>query len=158
MSSLRAVPRSKLEGDLSDLRTQIATAEAQISAIRSEMEARLAEPIKTVSGLKAKATEISNEIGRREANDAIVPTVSDHALIRYIERVHGIDIEHIRSSLLDKAALGIKTGAASVRVDDCTLVIKGSTVVTVMVDEKKAPVVRKMTRARRERMEEEDAA
>ncbi|MDO6966955.1 hypothetical protein [Rhizobium alvei] len=157
MTSYRSVPRSKLEADLSQLRAEIADAQALANSIRIEMQARLAEPLAVIGRLEKKADEIDAEIKRREQNDAIVPTVSDHALLRYIERVHEVDIEQIRGILLEKAEAAIKAGASAVRLDDCTLVIRGSSVVTVKVEQKREKP-KKMTRAKRQQFEDYEHA
>lgn len=153
MASLKAIPRNKLEDELSEIETSIGGTEAAIAAIRTEMETRLALPLQELSKLKAKAGEYRDEIRRREAADAIVPTVSDHALLRYIERVHGIEIEEIRSWLLEKADAAIRLGAYAVQLQDCRLVIKGATVVTVVTEEK-VEKPKKLSRARREILED----
>lgn len=153
MSSLKAVPRNKLETDLDESRAAVAKVEAAIATIRTEMETRLSGPLAEVSKLRQRSVEIRSELQRREAADAIVPTVSDHALIRYIERVHGIPMEAIRQQILLKAENAIRLGAGAVRLEDCTLVIKGSTVVTVKADDKNLQPVKKLTRAQREQRE-----
>lgn len=64
--------------------------------------------------------------------------VSDHALLRYLERVQGIDIEAMRASIevrLDRAAsaaelLGIPT--YSVRLDGVGFVVRSGAVTTVL--------------------------
>lgn len=59
--------------------------------------------------------------------------VSDHALVRFIERVHGIDLDDIRSELLSDVVIsGMKAGATKIHLSDCTLIIKGYTIVTVV--------------------------
>ncbi|WP_271024933.1 hypothetical protein [Rhizobium sp. RCAM05973] len=152
MASLKAVPRNKLEDDLSNLVTEIAGAESTITAIRTEMEVRLAQPLQELSRLKAKASEYRDEIKRREAADSLVPAVSDHALLRYIERVHGIEIETIRSYLLERADSAIRLGASAVHLEDCRLIIKGHSVVTVVTEER-VEKPKKLSRARREQLE-----
>lgn len=62
------------------------------------------------------------------------PRITDHAVLRYIERVHGVDVEKIRSQLLtDAVKLAARTGASKVKRHDCTLVLKSDAVVTVVV-------------------------
>jgi hypothetical protein len=67
--------------------------------------------------------------------------VSDHALLRYIERVAGVDIEALREKLVQQLARG--AGAAStfdadhyvVRFPDAGYVVKNGVVVTVLLPE-----------------------
>lgn len=154
MASLKAVPRNKLETDLTELQRQAAALEAQIEAIRTETAERLKTPLESLSRLKTALDEINHELSDRRARDAMVPSISDHALLRYIERVHGIDIQALRQGLLtDNTVKAIKAGAAAVKTEECTLVIRDMTVVTVMVEEKR-PKPKKLSRARLEQMED----
>lgn len=59
--------------------------------------------------------------------------VTEHALLRYLERVHGIDLEDIRRRMLtDKAVALIKNfKTGKIPSDDCRLVVKDGTVITV---------------------------
>ncbi len=61
-------------------------------------------------------------------------TITDHALLRFIERVKGIDIEACRAEMQSPALdAAVKAGASYVRRGDGTrLVIRGSSVVTVL--------------------------
>lgn len=61
--------------------------------------------------------------------------ISDHALLRYMERVQGIDVEDLKDDLLRryptlKAAL--KSGATSITVDGISFVMKNGTVTSVI--------------------------
>lgn len=59
-------------------------------------------------------------------------TVSDHALIRYLERTGQLDPQAFRELILtpDRIA-AIKAGANSIKVDGVEMVVRGQTVVTV---------------------------
>ena len=68
----------------------------------------------------------------REINSA-EPRVTDHALVRYIERVHGVNMDKLKENILtDAARLAIKCGARRVKAQDYSLVIVGNAVVTVL--------------------------
>lgn len=63
-----------------------------------------------------------------------VPTVSDHAVLRWIERVHGVDLEAVREQILDQGREAwLAQGAVSVQVPELkvTLIAKDGCVVTV---------------------------
>lgn len=45
------------------------------------------------------------------------PRVTDHAVIRYLERVRGMDIAAIRNEIASKVARGVALGAKRVTVD-----------------------------------------
>jgi len=83
--------------------------------------------------MRTRLGQIDAELARREAADKLVPSVSDHALLRYIERAHGIDIEALRDKVLTPNVItAIKTGASAVKSPIGTMVIKGNTVVTFL--------------------------
>lgn len=58
--------------------------------------------------------------------------VTDHAVIRYLERVEGIDIETIRRRIGRVADVGLTAGAAGVISDGFIYRIEAGVVVTVM--------------------------
>ena len=59
------------------------------------------------------------------------PKVSDHALIRYFERHHGLNFNATRQEILSKSVrAAIKCGADGVKTDIGTFKISGNTVTT----------------------------
>lgn len=76
-------------------------------------------------------------IERKIASLEAEPCVSDHAIVRYIERVYGIDIEAIKAELLtEDAREQIKiVGSGKIPSGPFTLVVKRGTVVTVLTEE-----------------------
>lgn len=62
------------------------------------------------------------------------PYVTDHALLRYMERVMGIEVEKIREQMISETLrLGVEMGAASVKLGTGErMVLQGSTIVTVL--------------------------
>lgn len=71
--------------------------------------------------------------------------VSDHAVLRYLERVCGVDIEGIRRGLLTpevKAAMRLK--ATSVTIQGVTFRLKDSSVVTVIETKRSPRLVRQV--------------
>lgn len=88
------------------------------------------------------------------------PGITDHAVIRYLERSMSLDVESLRERMRTPALRqAMLTGAHSVSFEDVKLVIVGSNVVTVLDGPKKA-VVKKHpkppTRKQRELMEMEE--
>jgi hypothetical protein len=60
-------------------------------------------------------------------------SVTDHALLRYMERVLDIPVEQIRRSILtDAVVLGMAMKALSVRATDHQVVIQGRAVTTIL--------------------------
>jgi hypothetical protein len=64
--------------------------------------------------------------------DPKIIAVSDHAILRWLERVEGMDIVALRLQLATSAAVGLKYGAERVIVGSGKLVIEDGTVVTVL--------------------------
>jgi hypothetical protein len=58
--------------------------------------------------------------------------VSDHALIRYLERVHGIDMEFFRQCAATEAEDAAKAGARAAKIGDNWFMMDGHVLVTVL--------------------------
>lgn len=58
--------------------------------------------------------------------------VSDHAVLRYLERAHGLDVEAVRAHLAGHAVSAVRLGAIAVRIDGVKLVIEDGVIVTVI--------------------------
>lgn len=57
--------------------------------------------------------------------------VTDHAVLRYLERACGVDIEAVRAEIARAVRRGVATGACGVRRDGLNFRLAGATVVTV---------------------------
>lgn len=57
--------------------------------------------------------------------------VTDHAIIRYLERACGVDVDAIRAEIARTVRRGVAQGASGVRVDGLNYRLAGATVVTV---------------------------
>lgn len=57
--------------------------------------------------------------------------VTDHALVRYLERVKGMDVEAIRRMIGRKVDRGVKQGASGVISGGMVYKLQGRTVVTI---------------------------
>lgn len=57
--------------------------------------------------------------------------VTDHALIRYIERVRGVDLDAVRREISNKVETGVEHEAGAVIKDCNRYVLDGNVVVTV---------------------------
>ena len=58
-------------------------------------------------------------------------TITDHAVVRYLERVMGVDIDALRAEIAAKAQLGLEMEASAVKVDGFSYRIEGRHIVTV---------------------------
>lgn len=61
-----------------------------------------------------------------------VPFVTDHALLRYLQRARGIDIELIRDHVALLCAPAVNVGAKNLCHDEVTYVFRDGAVVTVL--------------------------
>ena len=108
--------------------TQLNRDLARIKSEKHSLGNQLAELNTRASELKLQRDKIIAENKRK--NDKI--TVSDHAIIRYLERVMGYDIENIRERILsDPVRDSIKLGANSVKTAEATFVVHDNVIVTV---------------------------
>jgi hypothetical protein len=86
--------------------------------------------------------------------------VSDHAVLRFLERVHGLDIEAVRAEIAWRAERGAAAaeviGEMQYRIvwPGFTLVVRGERVVTVIPDDAPRPLGRGPRRASRLAAEE----
>lgn len=62
--------------------------------------------------------------------------ITSHALLRYIERVKGVDIEALRDEILsDEVCEALSAGATGVTVNGVKMVAERGVIVTVLADE-----------------------
>lgn len=81
--------------------------------------------------LSIKKKELA-DINKKINQYADEPYLSQHALLMYIKRIHGIDIDLLEKILLpDGVKAMIRAGATEIRHGNVTLVIKDSTIVTI---------------------------
>lgn len=62
---------------------------------------------------------------------ATLPTVSDHAVLRYLERVQGFDIEAVRTHIGIVCRSACRAGAASLKTEGVEFQFTDGIVVTV---------------------------
>lgn len=68
----------------------------------------------------------------RRVHEPSLSSITDHALLRWLERVHGINIDFFRQQLLDETRDYITTGAATVRKDGIVYIFKNGKLITVL--------------------------
>lgn len=62
-------------------------------------------------------------------------TVTDHAVLRYLERVCGVETEAVRVAIADGCARGAEAGAPVIRFNGARFLLRGHVVVTAIADE-----------------------
>lgn len=61
------------------------------------------------------------------------PEVSDHALVRFLERHHGVDIDAIRRQMLtEEVRAAVRAGAASITIYNISFLIAGHVITTAV--------------------------
>lgn len=58
--------------------------------------------------------------------------VTDHALLRYLERVHGIDMQAARNCIAETCREAAALGASGVQHDGFIYMLEGTSVLTVL--------------------------
>ena len=58
--------------------------------------------------------------------------VTDHAVLRYLERAHGLDVDAVRRHIAYRCATGVDLGAISVTIEGVKFVLVETAVVTTV--------------------------
>ncbi|MAO03602.1 MAG: hypothetical protein ABGX08_02710 [Citromicrobium sp.] len=120
----------ELERQIEDLRLRIQALDEDIAPLKKQF-----------SNLESRRARLANDLGKKKSalkqaqqhaeQAGAKPTVSDHAVIRFLERKYGFCFDDIRQELLTPAVIAaMNAGADGVKTGDGTLKIKGRTVVT----------------------------
>lgn len=134
--NVQTMTRTELAALRDETDAKLANVTTEIASIKAEMSARLSGFNAEEQRLRTTIGQVTNELARREALDAIVPTITDHALLRYMERVHGIDVAALKAELMTDALVGaIKAGATAMQTTEGTFVINGASVTTFLSKE-----------------------
>jgi hypothetical protein len=110
----------------------------------TELEAEVGRLGKEVTRLECELGEVrghfqaySAELAKRR-RPAPEPRLSDHALLRYLERVKGVDVEGARREIMTPGIIAaVKAMATSVLVNGAKFLVREGTIVTIMEVEKK---------------------
>ena len=83
--------------------------------------------------LQKELADIEKENARIALYNNTKPSLSDHALIRYLERAKGFDFKpYINEILNEDRKESIKMGATRIKVDGITFVVRDGVIVTAM--------------------------
>jgi chromosome segregation ATPase len=119
--------------------TQLKSLETRLK----ERQGRREELIKLVDQYQKELSQTNKDIHHlnqeiynlKNQNKDII--VSEHAVLRYIERVVGIDLEDVKGKILDDTTKRVilTMGDCRFKKDGMTLVVKDNTVVTIETKE-----------------------
>lgn len=108
---------------------------AELQAESARIEALIGSTEAALGDLRARLNEIRSELAQR-LRPATEPRVSDHALLRFIERTLDVDIEAIRASILtDAVKSALRAGATAITVADIKMLAKDGVLVTVLTND-----------------------
>lgn len=124
------MPDYNTPAELKSLTNQIAKIEADIEIMTSEISNKQKELSKIknkLSDLKKRHDELIDNSLTHE------PIVSEHAILRYLERVNGVDIRVIIDEIMDDTTKStikfMKNG--KIKRDNYTIVVKNKVVVSI---------------------------
>ena len=108
----------------------------------AKLESQLSSNLGKTSAAKTKMIEAQwaynlllkeQEKIRAELDAATNPSrISDHAVLRYAERIYGFEMEAVRMEIMDKVSTAIELGASSATVNNVKFKIKDNCVTTVI--------------------------
>jgi len=107
------VRKTQLESELRDLRDQLKELDKKILYVNSSL---------------SRISKEMNDLNEQQ------PTISEHALLRYVERIEGVDLEKIKREILSEANIKIISQLRSCKLPigkKYTLVVRNKVVVTV---------------------------
>lgn len=104
----------------------------RLLAERDEANRQAREALKEANACQTKIDVIERQI-RKIQEETKDPIVSEHALLRYVERVLGIDLEAIKRSILSEKVRGYIKQLPSGKFpgDGFRVVVKNRTVTTI---------------------------
>lgn len=84
--------------------------------------------------LKSKFDSLKTQLSKLELHEEKSVTISDHALLRYVERVCDVDVDSIRKQLIDKLNPMFETlGDGTYHIkDNLKIIIRNGNAVTVI--------------------------
>lgn len=114
----------------------------ELKALQSRLKDAQAEEQTARDKLNRVAKELGDAEDRRAAIERSIrelteaakePIVSEHALLRYIERFMGVDLESVRRAILTENAVKLIrfTKSGKINTDGRRLIVKNGTVVTI---------------------------
>ena len=119
MNNLKSLQTRKLQ-----LESELASCRDEIS-YRSKRESNIQQSLRHINEEMSKLTEKQ-------------PVVSEHATLRYLERVMGIDVEGVKKKMLSernkKIIKTITSGKIPLKDSGFTLVVKDKVIVSVIED------------------------
>tara|TARA_B100001778_G_scaffold330827_1_gene333987 strand:- start:14302 stop:14724 length:423 start_codon:yes stop_codon:yes gene_type:complete len=117
----------QIEADKREIARQLKAAKEKVSSIQSELTAKDRE----IAQATKRLTEIEKTISGKTESQVVV---SEHAMLRYIERVLGIDLEELQQKILPpgNADAISSLGDGTYPIGEHRIKVKSGTIVTVL--------------------------
>lgn len=116
---------------LKGLQSFLARAESEMEVLKSELNAKILELKQKEKHIK----KIKADIDSLKTNSETI--VSEHAILRYLERIHGMDLANIQNLILSdeiKKQIAVLGGNGTFPANGFRVVVKNNTIVTVTVE------------------------
>jgi predicted nuclease with TOPRIM domain len=112
----------------SDIKKQISDKETEVLATKKHLEHQKKETHEKLVSLNHEIQVLRSSLSKLKE-----PELSDHALLRYFERVMGLDVEAAKKSLLtDDVKESILMGAKKIRKDGYQMRISNNIITTII--------------------------
>lgn len=137
----KSLRKRRQEARRSALAVMEALTGEQLVNLRHELGREMANISRQANELRARLEAIKMELERRATSTPAGIHISDHALVRYMERIKGVDVNGCRAELADMAlrARRDRDGKVGRRRDERTGLVIGvdetTTVVTTVFEE-----------------------
>lgn len=115
---------------LDELQNQLKELEFELQKIKTDKLKAEREYQKTLD----KVLDIRKHIDELEKVAKATIRVTDHAVVRYLERFQGIDVNSVKQSIIDKVdldSLKVLGGSGRIKIDNMKIVVDNYTVLTV---------------------------
>ena len=118
-----------MENKEEDIENKIKNLKDEIEAIKSDVgtkQKELSSKTKIYQSLKQKIASVST--GK--------PMISDHAIVRYLERVKGVNMTELENEILNENTIGLVKKFEGVGTFPCNgfrIVVKNNVVVTIKI-------------------------
>jgi len=114
------------------LKAQLQEQRNKLQVQQKLLNAEIHEKQQEATSLKSRISTLQKEIDKIKYNNTDEVIISDHAMLRYIERVLGIDIEELKRKIVPSDKLSAKSIMnGSYSFETHKIVVKNNTVVTV---------------------------
>lgn len=130
------------------LETIAALPDESLRNLRYELGRELAQKCNVANEVRIRLDAVKSEIERRATATSAGVHVSDHAVLRYLERVRGVDMQEVREEIVAMAKRAGKLGSGNQydtgtdQETGLTLGVNGAAnIVTTVFDEREGRVM-----------------